>query len=470
MKSVINSKLKGLALCAGFFSLLSCREYDITPSDLIPEVDNVNTFSYNIDSFNVSINHGVTDSVKTTDLKFTSAQGSANMVLLGGITNDPYFGKTIGSFYIQFRPQKANFFFPVNAIMDSAVIVMPYSNSSLNGTYYGDTTSMMNVQVHKATMPFVNNATYYSNNFLSYNNSPIGDVSIKYKDIKDSLVTSYGDTVVSQMRIKLNNSFAQEMLNADTTNFASFAKFRAYIPGFFITVDPTKPASLLTYLILSSSTQTNDKMLSASRMEFYYRDASGNKLISTFPYDITGSAAFSTIKKDRTATPAAAALTTSVDKVIIEGQPGIYTDLTISGIQKLGTAVVNRAQIVITQELVGLDNYYLPVTSLLPLIIKDNGKTSLLAEMINNDGTAYSTGANFVDGISKIVEIDGNKFVQYKFNIPRTIQQALLEGKDSIKLRISGSSTFVGAYRTICTGLNGPENNKLKFNVIFTKK
>lgn len=136
------------------FSLISwqCTKIDTTDigGNLIPVVDNVTTFATEV----AVISNNV-DSLSTTptSLNECAVIDRTDENLLGYIGNDPYFGKTSASIYLQVLAPFIKFSYPVrkdSLFLDSVVLVLSYQRT------YGDTSALQTVNVQQV------NATHTS--------------------------------------------------------------------------------------------------------------------------------------------------------------------------------------------------------------------------------------------------------------------------------------------------------------------
>src|SRR5690606_32674594 len=116
-------------------------------------------------------------------------------------------------------------------------------------------------------------------------------------------------------------------------------------------------------------------------------------------------------------------------------------------------------------------DYLSALDVVVPVIVTDNGKEEPLYERLDNNNTNYTSGIYMVNPYAGGVTIDGIDYVQYKINIPRTVQQYVLEGRDEMRLRLKGPNNFPGMFRILAKGANSADNQmNLKFNIIYTKK
>ncbi len=124
-----------------FLCLLSwnCTKIDntIIGSDLLPVVDNVNTFDTLIDV--IANNFDSADCARVYP---------ADDHVLGYISNDPYFGKTTAAIFTELKPANFPYSFPATAAditLDSVVLVLSYKR------LYGDSAIPQKIDVYQVS-------------------------------------------------------------------------------------------------------------------------------------------------------------------------------------------------------------------------------------------------------------------------------------------------------------------------------
>lgn len=458
-------------MCAGFFSLVACKEASVIKPDLIPPVDNINTFRLSAADFDIQIQNGYFDSLRTDDATYPIAP-------IGSIDNDPFFGTTDAGIYFQVAPNVDKFSFPDDMTgIDSAVLVLPFT-----GVSYGDTThtSYQALKVYRITQADfkidVNTQKYYAFSSVSADMAnPIGAGRVSAKAIKyDS--TAYpagGDTVGSQLRLRLTDAFANEIKGLSDDVFANFSSFIDYFKGVYVAPDPSAAAEdrkRISYFYLGVS---SSDVYRKARIEFWYHvTGSTTGKVAMFTYNPISSAFFAGIKRNRTGTPAEAlysSIGAARDSIVIQGAPGFYTDLTIKNIQDIPASIINKAEIRITALKLGNDDILTTPLQLIPSGVDANGALYTIADLLDVSGSQTSGTQAFVGGTPKEVEIDGAKYIQYTINIPRELQQAKTAGKTELKIRLSSSTNLPGAYRMVAPGPGAPGALQMKFDVIYSK-
>lgn len=462
MKTSFNRYLLAFAFGIGFFSWQSCKERTVTKTNLIPEIDNVHTFGLSADSLAVSLQTAVLDSVRTNLYNSKSSPIAA----LGLISDDPFFGKLTASLYLQVVPPTGSFSFPSPATytFDSAVLALPYS-----GISYGDTTNpsgnVQSYEVYRITAPMSIDDSVFTSSDYAYNASAIGGGSYSLQNIKDSFALS-GDTLLNQLRIKLDRNYINtNIVQADTSHFSTNKAFTEYFNGLYVRPTATS-GKRISYFTLAANTT-----LSSARVDFFFHDASNTVKVYSFPFNYITTAYANRIQRDYTGVPANNYRNSLVhrDSLLAQGNPGYYTKITLRNLNKIPASVINQAELVLTAIPIGADNAYTLPTHLLLESIDENGLVSPIADVFGSSGSPSTGGLAFMDGSPKLVTINGQTYTQYKLNFPRELQKALMAGKDSLTLRVSANSGYLGAYRFVAPGFDNSTDAKMKLNIVYTK-
>lgn len=177
--------------------------------DLIPPVDNINTFDTTLTVL------AYNDTISIIDDSIRLEAGDAHF--LGKINNDPLFGSTDARIFLQLKPPAFPYAFrnkPDSIVaVDSIVLVLNYRET------YGDTNAVQTVNVYELdqSSKFQYDSSYLvrRNNF-TYSNL-LGSRSFAPNILNDS-VKAFGDTAKNQLRIKLDNSFGARLLAYDSSN------------------------------------------------------------------------------------------------------------------------------------------------------------------------------------------------------------------------------------------------------------
>lgn len=435
----MNRVLKTEAILLLFAIIFAaCTKIDTTTlgADIIPEVDNINTFDtiLEVNAYNeIPID--------------TSRIFSSDPHVLGAIDNDPYFGSSKSAMFFEMRPLEYPFLMSVDSIVafDSAVMILAY------GGYYGDSASPVQVKLYEvdkgmnrdtSALPFYT----FQPNLAPQTSEFWGQKTMQARQFKDTINIKRGDSIYSkvtnQLRIPLNNALAEALFRQDTTGaFKSDSAFKAYLNGFALQSEG--PANAMFYMGLNNST---------SRIEFYFR----TKILSTGKIDTTSkSFGFSTrcghamkFDRNRSGSEVLNYLTPDPAKgssqIYVQANPGTIAKIKIPGLKNLTNRVIHRAELRITE--MTPNNGANSQLTAPPLLFLDVADTSNTFRGIPYDmspltnyfcfppgGVEYS----YFGGISKTEIVNGESLVVYRFNLSRHIQSIITRRETVYDFRLS---------------------------------
>ena len=266
-----------LALGIGFVltaTFVSCNKINLATElgeDLIPPVDNIHTFDtlLDVETYN-GVFDPLLDSFKMGYKRIMGAEtvaGYGNIHILGVVDNDPLFGKTDSRIFFQVSPGRYPFKNrPGKMYIDSVVLALDYSQLS-----YGDTVRPQTINVSEIDLSssFTADSSYQLNRLFP-TTAVLGSKTFTPTNLKDSFqlvnYKTYGDTVQegNQLRIRLNNSFGQRLLDYDSTGsnngYSTDSVFRTRFKGFAL--QSVSGGGGLVGLNLTSG---------KTRLEVYYR-------------------------------------------------------------------------------------------------------------------------------------------------------------------------------------------------------
>lgn len=222
--------------------------------DLIPPIDNINTFETYLD-------------IETDNKLFadTTKVYYYDALALGHISNDPEFGITHGDAYFNISP--ASFYsYPFinkdSVEIDSVILSLGYVGS------YGDTNSFQTVKVFEvAQNSGLNDTSLYKYGIPDFltTGAELGSKTFQVKKLADSIIhIRKRDTtkLANVIRIPLDNQLGVRLKGYDTTNtanggFRTDSIFKALFRGF--AVKSTNSGNALTYI--SPSDNANTKLI-----------------------------------------------------------------------------------------------------------------------------------------------------------------------------------------------------------------
>lgn len=196
----------------------------------------------------VSVKYVDTLDVETGTILNDSLITSKTSRSLIGSYNDPVFGRVDARTFTQLDLQGSNVNFGTSPTIDSVYFFLYYTN------YYGDTLSEQEFAVYELSENIDDSKLYYSTNTISYSSNPIADTTFRPHPM---------DIVFG---IRLDNSFGQNILNANSTTLSSNSEFIKTFKGIAIIpktrVLPEGLGAVFTY----------DLAVSATKLILYYHN------------------------------------------------------------------------------------------------------------------------------------------------------------------------------------------------------
>ncbi|MBK7558769.1 MAG: DUF4270 family protein [Chitinophagaceae bacterium] len=326
----------------------NCTKLDTTDlgSDLLPAVDNVNTFD--------------------TILNINSTQGFFNDssyiskyddYALGSISNDPLFGLTQASIFMQLKPPFYRFYFgdPGDTIvgLDSIVLCLKYRG------FYGDSLIPVHLEVREVNDFQFGIDSVYKENTTAYQPNVMGTIlasaNIDVRTLGNYVKFTNGrDSVNNQIRIKMPAGWASALFNRDSTvgntlnnAFYSDSIFRRFYNG--IAVIGGGGGNGLIYTNLSDT---------ATKIEIHYRKKTAGKIDSVYSSfrlnpslsenaankPVSNTANY--IKRTRAGYPVSNPVP---GEHYVQTAPGTYVNLHIPGLAGLSNRIIHRAEVIVEQ-------------------------------------------------------------------------------------------------------------------------
>ncbi|MEO6831074.1 MAG: DUF4270 family protein [Chitinophagaceae bacterium] len=460
------------ALLAVVFILSSCKEDAIIKTSLTPSIDNIHTFGIGPD-FDNGANDTITIRTHTafedTVVTSTRLNGYPIYHAIGAVA-DPFAGNTTASIYMQIAQPSTTFAFDAADVIDEVDLILPYAGFTWGDTISGP--SSQNLSVYAITDPFSKDSTFYNYNRLNFDPTLLGTATLVTGSpgqgvIQDSVLVK-GVKKAPHIRIKLAQSYV-DALKAAMIYDTSYATFAQKMPGLYITPDSTNPGKALPYVILNGPSTPYG---AAGLLVYAHNTVSGNdSIVYQFPYNETYSAHFNRITRNYTGSPAYALLhstDTNAATLLMQNAPGAAVDLTLPYIQHLPkNVIINKAEIVFTKVSATGDDRFFGPARLLPTGINTTGGRYTLADRY----PITSNTLDFMDGTPQQVVKNGVTLTQYRINIPREVQQTIVQGINGIHLRVGGTVNFPAAYRVLLGGTGNPEKQfRPAINIIYTKQ
>ena len=208
----------------GLFLLSSCdNDSTLIGENLQPPTDKFLVNYY--DEFTVEVYTGSLDSLRSDETSLAVA----------GKLIDPVFGTTCADFISQVRLSDKLIFSEYPPVIDSLIVFLEVIDS------YGDTNSIMEINVHELKKDVYLDSAYYSN---------FNKEDLYYEDIVGSANYDAYDTII---KIHMNNAFAERII-ADSSILDSQDDFLQEFKGLYFTSDIQSGNGVLTNFNLLSFT------------------------------------------------------------------------------------------------------------------------------------------------------------------------------------------------------------------------
>ncbi|MCW3089740.1 MAG: hypothetical protein JWP81_809 [Ferruginibacter sp.] len=454
---------KSLHLLAGLACIIllfnwGCTKIDSTilGADLIPAVDNVTTFA---DTLSI-------DAIREPLIDTTRLNRSETHVL-GNISNDPVFGSTKASIFLQLKPTFFPFYFgkagdtinpakKASTHFDSAFLCLSFTG------FYGDTTKPQHFSVYQLSENTTNfvDTTAHLLNFQP--NSPylgnfLGDTTVYEPDLKNYrfLKTSAKDSVTRQIRIRLNSSFLALLTKGDSSSdklnnfFNNDSLFKSKFKGFAVVPDGANSGNGLFYVSLTDAT---------TRLEIHYVASNGSALDTAFSSFPLSTGSLLTVSASANANNITRDTSTSIfpnhpdpKALYVQTAPGSAISLKIPALSSYTNRIIHRAEIFLEQVPGGPMDDVLTAPAFLYLdLVADTSSTTKYKplyydlsphEFYNPDNTTtfFPTGGidqSYYGGYLRSTTDAFGKRSYYTFNLTRYLQNLVTKGGTNYRFRV----------------------------------
>ncbi len=444
---VLSSFVKSILGLTFLLSLQYCKEPSEIGLDLIDNQAGFNT----TDTITLWAYSERDDSIPTS---------LVSQHLLGQMI-DPVFGKVRATIFSQFSlPPSAygDIKWGKNPALDSVLLVLAYSpkiGADDDSTmYYGNLEVLKTLRVYELSQSLPNKDTIYSNQQIPGSHTLVGQrvfVPAPYQRIP------FGKDTLAYLSIRLNDSFGQKFINADSINYTNWIRFHNFFKGLKVGVQDNflSGGSILNFNIHDMNTG----------LIVYYKSGEGDERKQTQrSFTIDGfSRRYTHVEFDyQTCHPVLAtqlnAPTQRNDSLLFASSlGGLRVRLRMPHIDKLGAfsnVVINQARLIIPvdKNFIGGKEFH----AARELILLKRNKDGKVVSIRDQELSASMFGGKY-----------NSKDNQYEFNITQHLQQ-VLDGKtdnDDLLLFIRGSSE--NAERVVLRG-PGRHKNPMRVSIRYT--
>jgi hypothetical protein len=457
-----------------FFSCTKINEATELGDDLIPAVDNVNTFDTSI-AVNAAYHP-----------YFDSSRHLINENMALGRINDPEFGSANADMYFNLSsgPTGSDYgIYPFGLHKDSVLGIDSVVLSLSYQGAYGDTAnSQIGVEVREIVDNSFKADSLYRYDVAGFSTAGtvLGSKNVALNRLKDSVqILRKGDTskVANVLRIRLDNTLGERFRAFDTSNgFKNDSTFRTLFRGLAVkTTNIVSGQGAFGYFNLYD--------LNKSRLIVYYRvkRATGTDSAAAVVFTHTRYGQANAITRNPGGNYLANLNTQNPQNLYVQSSPsGSYIGIQIPDFEKFPNKVIHRAELIAYKVTSVADNIF---TSPNRLLLERKSPTTDSAYIFEND---LQLG---FDGSLNLAAFGGNlrSDNSYRFNVTRYIQGLVTkkERNDSLRLyaplRSTAFAKTLGQYisvpnldniakgRVVIAGPGVPNPNmRLRLRIIYS--
>lgn len=373
-------------------------------------------------------------------------------VVLGKLTQDPLFGATNATLFLQLKPG----FFPFyitgekeSIQVDSLVLILSYKG------FYGDSTKPITLQVNQVDPSTPLSVTrYYASNYPEGYGLKIGPAlanpyTVNFAKARDSVFNRF-EKAANQIRIRLNDNLARTLIKTFDSTYAykNDSLFRESFPGFAIsTIAESNQNALIRLALLDSNT----------KLGLYYstkitENTNRDTIATFFRFSYTNNAFANFITRNRTNSELAKHLNNTNDSLVyVQTSPGSTVKIKIPGLKSLSNRIIHRAELIAEQVpddvQINAADTYMSAPKYLFLGVYDTATKKVRS--VPND---YQGSSNFEllarFGGQRIYQNKNgyNSIATYNFNISRYVQGVISRTDTLFDFRLSAPVNEVFNY------------------------
>ena len=410
-----------------FIFALSCKKGDnFIGSELQNEDINVSQLT----NFTINTYTKEADSLKADELSVSTL----------GSMKDAELGKTESSFFTQLRLPVENVDFTSGGslsdiVLDSIVLTLEYFD------HYGNLDAQT-FEVYEVSDNIDIDSTYYNGTtFTNAGTNLVESGKGTLTPNPTSKVFNGTDTVSAQLRLKLDNSFGQLILNesgnATLSNNTSFAQF---LKGIEVKVNNPGQANGSGEILLFNLISAN------SNVTLYYRNTVTSDTLSFNLLMNTNCARVNLNTHDYTGTMVAPQLldsTLGITEVYVQGLKGLKTQIELTDIMNLkdSNIIINKAVLTMPVNTAGSSTFE-PIEQML-IVRNEDGEKYLLPDQTQFSGLA---------GLQNVGGAYSEDDEQYEFIITRYVNAVLTGLIPNNTLTLETISAMVTPNRSVLYG------------------
>jgi hypothetical protein len=480
----LNKLLKGFVV--SLISVLffqNCTKIKTTDigNDLLPAVDNVSTFDTTLEV--ITTNYLFGDSAVPV-LGYDLAGRTPDHVL-GYISDDPQFGRTTGSIFLELKPPFYKYYFENTAdslFLDSVVLCLKWTNT------WGDTNAVQKIDVFECRNYIRGDSSYNTNASVRYSGQ-LGTRTFAPSILNDSLVL-LEQRLNNQLRIRLDDEFGKRLLAQDSAEgkpYNSDSSFRDFFKGFALVPDEAggpQANALMSFSLSDTNTYLRlyyryikNGVLDTTNRKFVLNNGIPGGHVNNIKRDYSGSQ----IEAHLNPPPGGDSL------VYLQVSPGSYAIVRLSALEGFkaskGNVMVHLAELGMQQAEAppAENNNYLIVPNYLTLDYRDTVNNRQVPFLYDAFLSGTYTPLVF-GGIPKpIVGPTGQVVSEFKFAITRYVQGIITRNEPNFPIYLYAPYTVTYKELLLSYGLNnvargrvkvggGKHNSqKMKLRIIYSK-
>jgi Domain of unknown function (DUF4270) len=358
--------------------------------------------------------------------------------VIGNITNDPIFGTTDASLFLQLKPSFYPFYIKGaedSIVVDSVVLVLSYRG------LYGDSSKPVKIYVNKIDQatPLEVGKFYASNYPNAYGIRKGASVAnpflFDFARAKDSVKSRY-ENATNQIRIKLSDAIAKQLIfDFDSTNaYKNDTTFRNAFPGFAISTSAGDNHNALVRLSLLDSNTKLALYYSTSGVGSVARDTT----VSYFRFNYYSAQGANFIQRNRASAEIAKHLNGYANDslVYVQTSPGTMVKIKVPGLKTFKNRIIHRAELIAEQvpddARLATTDAFMSAPKYLFLGVYDTATKQLRSVPNDYPGSSNTQGMTQFGGQKVTKSLHGyNNVATYNFNVSRYVQ-GLIARTDSL--------------------------------------
>ncbi len=343
-------------------------------------------------------------------------------LLLGSI-DDPIFGENFCSFITQISLSQSNIDLGTNPVVDSVILSYSYAG------YYGDLTSINNIQINYSDEKIYKDSEYYSNQDFSNFFNGAQDLLLDFTISPDSSSSPL-------LSMKLDNGIGQQILDLGNNNMVDNQTFQENFGSFWIS-NMSLTSNGIIYLNASGSN---------SSFTVYYNNDDNDSLQLNFNLD--GESARVNLFNEKPLSN----LVVNESRSYIQSMAGYKTKIELQNKNYIDSILLNKAINKVTLSFnVIEDGIYSPHQNLSLVRVDSSGDNVFLKDAPTPYG--IEDAAHFGG------ELENNS---YEFNITRFFSNYLVNDIYTNELYLLASGGVINANRTII------DNNSIIITILYS--